>query len=651
MKRVLLVVIFLAGALPAVASVPDWMRRAAMTPVPANVGDANSVVLLDEQVTTVKDNGDVSTVYRRALKVLRPQGREDATVAVKFDKDTRLTWIKAWSIGQGKDIELKEKDAVETALFTEALYADSRVKILHIPVDVGAVFGYEYEQKRRPMVFEDSWLFQGHLPVAKAHFELHLPANWEYGTEWVNFASQAAQPAGPSAWQWEIDNIPRVESEQDMPASRAVAGRLALSYFPPKAELKSRAHASWTQIGDWYAGLIEGRAAVTPEIQARAAELTSAAKDPAEKIRLLASYVQHSIRYVAIEIGVGGYQPHAAADIFHNQYGDCKDKVTLLAAMLQSIGVQSHYVLVHTDRGMVKPEAPAVLGFDHVIVAIELPPGTGASNMTGLLLRPGKTAMLLFDPTSESTRFGQLPYYLQAGYGLLVNPPNSELVQLPVSEPSANKLVRSGKLELGADGTLRGEVNETRSGAQAIAIRTRLQRAAASDRSKVLEGFLSNFLTQYRLTGASVGNLDDPDLDLILHYTFEASNYAKVAGPLLLLRPRVLGEKSDDVMEKPRHYPVEFAYASTESDTFEIRLPEGYIVDELPPPMKAQFGFADYSSQIEQKGQTLRYARQYSVKDVSVDEPKFADLKRLYRQIAADERANAVLKRSAAAGQ
>jgi hypothetical protein len=286
-----------------------------------------------------------------------------------------------------------------------------------------------------------------------------------------------------------------------------------------------------------------------------------------------------------------------------------------------------------------------------VIVAIELPPGTGASNMTGLLLRPGKTAMLLFDPTSESTRFGQLPYYLQAGYGLLVNPPNSELVQLPVSEPSANKLVRSGKLELGADGTLRGEVNETRSGAQAIAIRTRLQRAAASDRSKVLEGFLSNFLTQYRLTGASVGNLDDPDLDLILHYTFEASNYAKVAGPLLLLRPRVLGEKSDDVMEKPRHYPVEFAYASTESDTFEIRLPEGYIVDELPPPMKAQFGFADYSSQIEQKGQTLRYARQYSVKDVSVDEPKFADLKRLYRQIAADERANAVLKRSAAAGQ
>ena len=649
MKRLILTLIFLAGSLPAFAGVPDWMRRAANTPVPPNVGDAGSVVLYDEQVTTVKDNGDVYTVYRRALKVLRPQGREDATVAVRFDKDTRLTWIKAWSIGPGKEIELKEKDAVETALFNEVLYADSRAKILHIPVDVGAVFGYEYEQKRRPMVFEDSWLFQGRLPVAKAHFELHLPANWEYGTEWVNFAPQQPQSAGPSAWQWEIDNIPRVEREEDMPAAPTVAGRLALSYFPSKAELKSRAHASWTQIGDWYAGVIEGRSNATPEIQARVAELTSSAQDPLEKIRLLASYVQRNIRYVAIEIGVGGYQPHAAADIFHNQYGDCKDKVTLLASMLHSIGVPSHYVLVHTDRGMVKPEAPAVLGFDHVILAIELPPGTGAGNMTGLLMRPGKTAMLLFDPTSESTRFGQLPYYLQASYGLLVNAPNSELVQLPVSDPSANKLVRFGKLELAADGTLRGEISETRTGALAAAIRTRLQHAALADRSKVLEGFLSTFLAQYRLTAASVGNLDDADADLILHYTFEASNYAKVAGPLLLVRPRVLGEKSDDVMEKPRHYPVEFAYASSEADTFEIRLPEGYVVDELPPPMKAQFDFADYSSQIEQTGQTLRYVRQYRVKDVSVEEPKFGDLKRLYRQIAADERANAVLKRSAAA--
>jgi hypothetical protein len=229
---------------------------------------------------------------------------------------------------------------------------------------------------------------------------------------------------------------------------------------------------------------------------------------------------------------------------------------------------------------------------------------------------------------------------------LLVEPSSSELVQMPVADPSSSRLLRAAKLELGPDGTLRGDVEETRTGALATFIRSRMLRSPLADRSKVLEGFLSSFLTSFQLTKAAVGNLDDPDADLILHYSFEAPNYAKSAGPLLLLRSRVLGEKSSDIMEKPRHYSVDFGYVATEVDNIEIRLPDGYVVDELPRPTKAQFAFAEYFSQIQQSSRTVRYNRQFRVKQLSVDTPGFEDLKRLYRQIASDEDANVVLKRT-----
>ena len=70
---------------------------------------------------------------------------------------------------------------------------------------------------------------------------------------------------------------------------------------------------------------------------------SGAAPDLAARLRAPAAFAQRDIRYVAIEIGIGAYQPHAARDVLLNRYGDCKDKVTLLAAMLQEVGIESYY--------------------------------------------------------------------------------------------------------------------------------------------------------------------------------------------------------------------------------------------------------------------------------------------------------------------
>ncbi len=85
--------------------------------------------------------------------------------------------------------------------------------------------------------------------------------------------------------------------------------------------------------------------------------------------------MQHDIRYVAIELGIGGLQPHAASEVFSHHYGDCKDKATLMRSMLHEIGIESYYVVINTERGVVTRDMPAHNGFNHAIVAIKLPDG------------------------------------------------------------------------------------------------------------------------------------------------------------------------------------------------------------------------------------------------------------------------------------
>ena len=135
-------------------------------------------------------------------------------------------------------------------------------------------------------------------------------------------------------------------------------------------------------------------------------------------------------------------------------------------------------------------------------------------------------------------------------------------------------------------------------------------------------------------------NFTQVDQPFGFRYTFEAERYAKSAGGLLLVRPRVLGTKSKGILEteKPRQFAVQFDAPVKDEDHFEIALPPGYEVDELPPPVDSDFSFASYHSRTEAKGNTIVYTRTFEIKELSVPVTKVEELKRFYRIIAGDER-------------
>ncbi len=634
-------------AAPAVrASTPDWLRAAAQQTLPEYPKDTNAVMLLSEQITTVKDSGEIETLYRVAYKILRPAGREFGKVDVFFDSQTKLTYLKAWGLpADGKDFEVKEKDAVERGNFGE-FYTDQRVKVLEIPgADPGNVVGFEYVQKRRPFVLQDDWDFQEKIPVRHARFVLQLPPSWEFTSHWSNAPAKDPQATG-NQYVWELENLSPVEIEPGMPPWRAVAGRLDVNYFPSGSSQAGQAQNSWRSLGLWYSNLTEQSRNSSPELKQKVAELAANAPTPLDKMKALTSFMQRDIRYVAIEIGIGGFQPHPASEVFAHRYGDCKDKATLLGSMLHEVGIESYYVLIHTDRGVVQPDSPSALTFNHAILAIRIPDGMDVTTLYAVVDQPKLGRLLFFDPTSSYTPLGYLPTYLQANYGLLISKDGGDLVELPLMKPATNRLIRSAKLVLNSEGTLSGQVSEVRWGAPAAEQRAQFMRAGSTDRQKVIEDFLGGFVSGFSLSQASVDGLEKFDQNLTLQYHFVAQNYAKSAGNLLVVRPRVMGAKGSDVMEiKQRKYPVEFSSATLQTDTYEIQLPPGFVVEDIPDPVKADYSFGEYSSKCEVKGNVLYYQRTYEIKDVIVSTKGLDNLKQFFRQIATDERSSAVLRR------
>ena len=647
----MLAICLLIGPVPACANdAPGWLHALVNVPLPEHDDKTDAVLLYSENIFTVQPNGKIKQTERAAYKILRVGGKHYGMVRAIFDADTRITAMHGWCIpAQGKYYEVKEKDGIEGSIDVPGgELTGERMKLLQIPAaDVGNVIGYEVEQDVRPYVLQDEWLFQQTVPTVEARYTLQLPAGWEYKASWVNHAEIAPGSVGNNQWQWVIKNVPAVKVEREMPPWRGVAEQMIVALFPPGGSQK-KGFQTWDDMGLWQAELARGRRDVSPEIKQKVAEITASAKTPLEKMQAIARFTQREIRYVALELGIGGYQPHPARDIFAHRYGDCKDKATLVSAMLSEIGVESYYVVIHSERGAVTSATPPQIGiFNHVILAIKLPEGVSDPSLVAFLNDTKLGKLLIFDPTDDMTPFGQLRGALQASYALLVTPSGGELVEMPQLPATLNATERIAKLKLDNKGTLSGDIREIRRGDPAVYQRYVLQAVSKNtDRIKPIEESLANSLGTFQITKASIGNLAQTNLPFVYDYSVVAENYAKSAGDLLLVRPRVIGYESQNFMEtkEARKYPVEFAGPWRNTDTFEIALPAGYEVDDLPPPVNADYSFASYHSKAEVTGKTLKYTRTFEIKELSVPVSKAEELKTFYRVIGNDERNTAVLK-------
>ena len=647
-----LTLVFAAAAQRGVAEAPDWVRTASRETLPAYSPSTKAVVLLEEQQTTVSKEGQISIVTRRAIKILHPDAkRRFGEFAVSFDPETRITYLKAWSLpANGKEFEAKEKDWVETSISEQTLYQDTRYRFVSLPYqEPGTIVAYECLQNRRPSILQDVWSPQTSIPVHRARYSLQLPPGWQYRQVWMNGASRG--PAGDqNHFVWEMTEVPAIEDEPSGPSLRAVALRLGLTFVSPSTG-PGNAFTSWTELAEWHRHLSEESVKDSTEIQERVKQLTASAGSTDDKIRALAGFVQKDIRYVAIEIGIGGYRPHPAAATFKNKYGDCKDKATLLTVMFRDAGIDAFPVVVDGSRGVVRPEFPSPYQFNHMIVAIQVPADSAFAGADAAIDGGPLGHLLFFDPTSEFWPVGSLPDYLQDGEGLLVAAEHSRLVRLPTAPAESSRLTRVGTLTLSPDGTVTGSIAETYTGSYAAHLRDEFGQLNRKEKKDALEIVLAQIQGSATITHSEIADQFDITKPLVLRYEFRARDYAKLIRDLMLVPVSILRSTDGGAIEwrgvegEARKQPIEFEHTGlyTENDT--LQLPAGFTVDELPDPLKLTNPALSYANRVESTGKQLKYLREYRVTALTVPITDLEKLKAVYREIRADEQRSIVLKK------
>ncbi len=629
---------------------PDWAVDAAKTPTPANVGDASAVILLDDYLITVDEQNHAVERERYAVRILKPQGREYSHCVAEYDKDEKLDSFHSWTIAaDGRQLQAMDTDFTDVGAVGDAdMQATERFRMLKPPgSDPGSVVTCETEFHMRPYMDSEDWQIQAPIPVVNEGLELALPPGGHYANSWSHHEPMRPDETGDNHLRWEIRDVPALDLENihATPPWEALAARMTVTW----GDLAVKgADNQWRAIGQWMDQLEAHRPDPTPEITAQAQQLVAGAPDLYTKLSRISAYIQRNVRYFVILKGIGGWQAHYAGDIYRNRYGDCKDKTTLLISMLQAVGVRAYYLHVNSERGVIDPSAPSLIG-NHMITAIELPDGTIDPRLQALAKAANGKTLLIFDPTDEETPLGLIRGELQGAYGNLGNGADSQVLQMPVLPPQSASLSRKGTFVLAVDGTLAGDVTDVFTGVDAAHERALLKEADTREVHDYLEKNLTTDLPSVDFKGYEfheTGELDQP-ITLDLHVS--DTSYAHAAGSLLLLRPRVVGDDSRSVPElmenKTREYPIEIGHPGDWRDSFDITLPPGYVVDETPDPVNVDTDFASYHSSTTAKGNVLHYERDYVVRQVEIPAEKAAEFRKLESAIVFDEKGAAVLKK------
>jgi len=625
--------------------VPQWGVDAAKTRTPDYAKDASAVILFDEYVETIDAQGRAVEREREAIRILKPQGRGN-TCGVGYDEDQKINYFRVWTIAADeKQYQAQDTDFTEVGDTDVPIMLSTRkTRTAHPPaVDVDAVEICESEELMEPYLQEKVWNIQNGVPVVFQALEIDLPPGRPHTQSWHNHASGVPVEVSPNHWRWEIKDMPALIL-RDIPSHpdwAALSARMSVQWGDAAVEGQD---SQWRAIGQWVTKLEANRPDPSPEVTTQVQSLIAGAPDFYTKLVRITDFIQKNIRYFVVMRGIGGLQANHAADIFRNRYGDCKDKTTLLISMLQVAGIHAYYVPVDHRRGVVDPGDPSLYG-DHMITAIEIPPDVQDPRLEAVVKAKNGKRYLIFDPTDERTPVGNLGSYLQGSYGTLSAGDASQIIPLPVLAPDANGTEIKGAFTLSEDGALTGSIDSSHSGPEGADLRTFLKYTDDRERHEYWENSIAHDLPGVVLSSLKFMQPLALDKPLEFHYKVTASQYAHQAGPLLLVRPRVLGSDSLAFNDKPRTVPIDLSATGRWHDSFDITLPPGYVVDETPDPVDVDMDFASYHSAVTAKANQLHYEREYVVRQVEIPATKAADFRKLESVILTDERGTAVLKK------
>ena len=641
-RRLLLLLSFSVPLVHAASDVPDWVKEAASISVPGYPAKVTSVVLLQEESVTVDADGRRVMHERGAIKVLQPSSEKIGAYRSYNTKSGRIRDFQGWLIPpSGKPIHYAKNQVLDVAGVGQGeVYDEYREKVLECGTAApGSVFAWEVTEEERTVFTQDAYRFQWRSPVLVSRFTLTMPVAWEAKGVVFNADKQEPQVSG-NTYTWEMRNLPWREREEYSPALAALVPRLVVSYFPPtdnRAGLQGL--KDWTAVSAWLATLTEPAAEATEAVRAKARQLTAGASTELDRIRAIAAFAQQT-KYVEVSLNItrgGGYTPHRAEETLSRNYGDCKDKATLMRALLKGIGIESYLTHISADdRSYVRSEWASPTQFNHAIVAIRV---SDAISLPTVLPDTPLGRLLIFDPTDPITPVGDLPQEEQGSQALVIASTRGALLTMPLLPASANRIESTVEAAVDADGRLDAKIQRQYFGQSAIPLRG-VQTYLGSDELK--KAFEKGFSRRVGATTVrSVTTAAHPEENrLSVSMDLGAERFAQnMQGRLYVVRPGMLSSGGDYFLpSKPRTAPVKLE-SDLRRDSIKIKLPPGFKLDELPSPVKIESPYGSLETAWKVDSGEIVMTQTLEIRDKIASPSEYADVRRFFDQLTGAESA------------
>lgn len=393
----------------------------------------------------------------------------------------------------------------------------------------------------------------------------------------------------------------------------------------PKAEPETPAvqmttFSSWEEVGRWYGGLERDKRQPTDEIRAKAAELTKGKTTDIAKVEALYDYVGPNFRYVSLSLGVGRYQPHAAAEVLHNQYGDCKDKHTLLASLLEASGFHASSVLINSSRKL-DPDVPSPSQFDHIIT-----------------LLPLNHEEIWMDTTTEVAPFRLLSYNIRKKQALVIPPEGvPHLEETPANPPMPNLQIQELDGKVSDFGKLDAHVTYTMRGDTELFARLIFRRVPNAKWPQVVKQMNSVMGLDGEVSDLKISDPAATHEPFQLDYRISTANFfdwSKKKSEIALPLSQINMPDADEDAEKSTE-PIELGGPGEYDFKIRLEFPAKYIA-RAPLPFSMKRDYGEYDANYKVEGPMFSAERKLVTSDRELPQSRASDYLAFRRAVAAD---------------
>lgn len=565
--------------------------------------NAHYVIREDNQEIVLKSvNSGVQRV-RRVLTILDKTGESKAYLVIPYDKNSTVN-IKQIIIfdNSGKKIKsIRQSEITDSPAYSSSeLFSESRIKYFkpNSPVYPYTVL-YEYDIDLKNMISFGSWRPFNSYNVSTQHSSLKFsyPSKIKINRKEVNVRMKRSERQSDIITDtWELNNIKAMEAE---PYGISLAEQIPCVYLMPSSLVYDNYEGNadnWKEYGEWIYSLYDGRNDISESEKPKLETLLKDIPDTLERIRILYKYMQGNTRYVAITLGLGGFQPFDAKTVFETGYGDCKALTNYMFALLKFSGIKSFPALVSSGRYIEKifSDFPNFQQFDHVILCV-----------------PCQQDTIWLECTSQKMPFGFIGDFTDDRDVLLITADGGKFAHTKKYDAIYN--TRSCRSEFKIDSA----------GTAVCSLRTTYQGLWYDDLSELLNSnndeqkkwlYSNSAFPSMQISSFSVNDLRETLPVARINESETSKNYCSFSGNYMVLPLNLLNtQKAIQKMLKKRNSDIVISRSYIDFDTLVYSIPKNYKYESIPSGTTISSAFGNYTWSVSASENGIVCIRKFTI--------------------------------------